>query len=519
MRWIALLVAIAACGGDDGDGLTITLDSGQIHGGALEGMRHFYGIPYAAPPVGANRFRAPQPVTPWSDVQPATETGSQCPQSVSLAGTSDDEDCLYLNVWAPSGAHDLPVMVWLHGGAFILGSGGDKYYDGAQLATAGVIVVTLNYRLGLFGFLAHPQLRTDDPAFPTAGNYGLEDQRAALEWVQTNIAAFGGDPKHVTLFGESAGGYSVCAQYMSTRTQGLFQAAIAESGLCSSTLLENPRDVAEAQAIDLATKLGCAANDATTLDCLRAKSPEELLNVTGIPMPTDPPGGPVYQPVVLAGSLPTIDGYVIEQSLAAALDTSFEPRPLILGNVADEGTLFHSPLFAQAVADETQYRAALATRFDPSTIDAIVAHYPVESYPSANRALAQVTGDAFFLCPSRRFAAGVVDKGAVLYRYSFQQALEQPFAAGLGVFHSSELPFVFGNDTYPLGRIGAATWISAAMQEYWTQFAKTANPNVADQTAWPAYDTTSPQLIFAAPALTTGTHLDDDACSFWDSGF
>jgi len=140
LRWLAVLVVVAACGGDD-DGLTITLDSGTIHGGALDGMRHFFGIPYAAPPVGANRFRAPQPVMPWSDVQPAIEIGSQCPQSVSLAGTSDDEDCLFVNVWAPAGAHDLPVMVWLHGGAFILGSGGDKYYDGTQLAAASNRVV------------------------------------------------------------------------------------------------------------------------------------------------------------------------------------------------------------------------------------------------------------------------------------------------------------------------------------------------------------------------------------------
>jgi len=519
MRLLALaVVVVAACGGDDADELTITIDTGTIHGGTLDGIRHFFGVPYAAPPVGANRFRAPQPVAPWSDVQPAIETGSQCPQSVSLAGTSDDEDCLYVNVWAPSGAHDLPVMVWLHGGAFILGSGGDKYYDGGQLATAGVVVVTLNYRLGLFGFLAHPALRGDDPDFPTAGNYGIEDQRVALQWVQRNIAAFGGDPKHVTLFGESAGGYSTCAQYMSSRTQGLFQAAIAESGLCSSTLLENDRATAEAQAIDLAMKLGCAPNDATTVDCLRSKSPEDLLGVTGIPMPTDPPGGPIYQPVVLAGSLPTVDGYVIEQPLAAAVTAAqFEPRPLILGNVLDEGTLFHSPLFAQAVTDDATYRAALLERFAPGIVDAIIAHYPSTAYPSPNRALAQITGDAYFLCPSRRFAKGVVDHGAVLYRYSFEQAMEQPFATGLGVFHSSELPFVFGNDTYPLGRIGAATDVSIAMQKYWTQFAKLATPNYEGGVAWPIYDATQPQLRFITQSIQVGTNLDDDACAFWDS--
>jgi len=513
-----LAIGCAGCGGSEPDELTVTIDSGAIHGGALDGIRHFFGVPYVAPPIGANRFRAPQPVTPWNDVQPAIEIASECPQLISLGGASDDEDCLYVNVWAPSGAHDLPVMVWLHGGAFIIGSGGDKYYDGAQLAKSGVVVVSLNYRLGLFGFLAHPQLRTDDPAFPTAGNYGLEDQRAALEWVQRNIAAFGGDPKHVTLFGESAGGWSTCLLYLSSRATDLFQAAIAESGLCSSPVLEIPRDVAEAQAQTLATKLGCAANDATTVDCLRAKSPDDLLAATPLPAMTDPPGGPIYQPAVLPGSLPTIDGYVVEQSLAAALAAAqYPPRPLILGNVQDEGTLFHSPLFAQAVTDEAGYRAALATRFDPAGVDAIVAHYPVSGFPSANRALGQVTGDAFFLCPSRRFAKAVLDRGAVLYRYAFQQALTSPVAPDLGVFHSSEIPFVFGNDTYPLGRIGDATWISTAMQAYWTQFAKIADPNYEGGVAWPKYDGTEPQLIVAAPAITTGKALDDDTCALWDS--
>jgi para-nitrobenzyl esterase len=518
MRLLALgLLLAAACGGDP-DELTITLDSGTIHGGALDGIRHFFGIPYAAAPLGANRFRAPQPVAPWSDVRPAIEIGSQCPQSISLAGSSDDEDCLFVNVWAPSGAHDLPVMVWLHGGAFIIGSGGDKYYDGGRLASSGVIVVTVNYRLGLFGFLAHPALRTDDPAYPTAGNYGLEDQHAALEWVQRNIAAFGGDPKHVTLFGESAGGMSTCVHYLSSRSHGLFVAAIAESGLCSSPLLEIPRATAEAQATMLAETLGCPGADASTLDCLRGKSPDELLAATPLPASSDPPGGPIYQPQILPGSLPTVDGYVIEQPMAAALAAAqFEPRPLILGNVKDEGTLFHSPLFAQPVPDEAAYRAALAMRFAPPVVDGIVAHYPVNAFSSANRALAQVTGDAYFLCPSRRFARGILARGAVLYRYSFEQPLAQPFAPDLGVFHSSELPFVFGNDTFPLGRIGDATALSTAMQQYWTQFAKLANPNAAGGVAWPVYDNTEPQLVLASPTITTGKALDDDACAFWDA--
>jgi len=180
MRWLALLALVACSGGDE---LTVTIDSGTLHGGKTGTIRHFLGIPYAAPPVGDLRWRAPQPVAPWQGTQQALQVSDQCPQSLSYSGPSDIEDCLYLNVWSPSGAHDLPVMVWLHGGAFIFGSGGDKYYAGDHLAEKGVVVVTINYRLGPFGFMALPQLDTEDSAYPTSGNYGLEDQRAALEWV------------------------------------------------------------------------------------------------------------------------------------------------------------------------------------------------------------------------------------------------------------------------------------------------------------------------------------------------
>ncbi|MFT3693940.1 MAG: carboxylesterase family protein [Kofleriaceae bacterium] len=511
--WLSLVI-LAACGSDP-DPLTIDLDSGTIHGEGSGDIREFLGIPYAAPPVGDFRFRAPQPVTPWTTTMETVAFGPECPQSLSLSGVSNTEDCLYLNVWAPQGASNMPVMVWLHGGAFILGSGGDKYYDGSNLASQGVIVVSLNYRLGLFGFLANSAFANDDPDYPTIGNYGLEDQRAALQWVQRNIEKFGGDPKHVTLFGESAGGMSVCIHYLSSRTAGLFDRAISESGLCSSPLLEVQSNIAATEGDMIATSLGCADHDATTVDCLRGKTADELLAVTKLPAPTDPPGGPIYQPFLLPGSLPVVDGYVIEQPLAAAVKAgNFQPRPLILGNVADEGTLFHSPLFAQPVTDDASYRAALGNRFDAALIDGIVGHYPVDAYPTPNRTLAQVTGDAFFKCPSRVFAAAVTTAGAALYRYQWETEMTNPLFTDLGVFHSSEIPFVFGNDDYPLGQIGPATDMATAIQAYWIAFAKTANPNVTGQLAWPLYDSTNPQIEFSSP-LKVGTHLDDDACVFW----
>ena len=512
-----LLTMLAGCGDDGGDGLTITIDTGTVAGTQSGNVRAFRGVPYAASAVGANRFRAPQPAEHWEGVRDAIELGAQCPQSLSLAGRSEEEDCLFVNVWAPTGANKLPVMVWLHGGAFILGSGGDKYYDGAVLASHDVVVVTLNYRLGMFGFLSHPALRTDDPAYPTAGNYGLEDQRAALEWVQRNIAAFGGDPKHVTLFGESAGGYSTCVHYLSSRTAGLFEAAISESGLCSSPVLEIPRATAEAQGMTLAEGLGCPGTDAAAIACLRTKPVAALLAATPLPANTDPPGGPIYQAKILPGSLPSVDGYVIEKPLAAEIATrAFEKRPLILGNVKDEGTLFHSLLFAQEVPDEAAYRAALATRYAPAVVDQIVAMYPVATYGSANRALAEVTGDALFMCPSRRTARALAAAGAPVYRYSFERALEQPFTANLGVFHSSELPFVFGNDTFPLGRIGSSAELSTTMQQYWTQFAKTYDPNVSGAIEWPTYDTSDKLLIFDTP-MRASNGIKSTQCAFWDA--
>ena len=242
MRYL-VLAALLACGdSSSGDPLDVVIDSGTIHGKQSGDVHVFLGVPYAAPPVGPLRWKKPQPVAPFDGVRDARQTGSQCPQSFSFTGAGGDEDCLYLNVWAPANVKNAPVFLWIHGGAFVFGSGGDAFYDGTHLAeTFGVVVVTINYRLGALGFLAHDALDAEDPSYPTSGNYGLEDQFAAMQWVQTNIAAFGGDPAKVTLAGESAGGYSVCLHYLAPRTHGLFANAISESGLCTGFELPKAR--------------------------------------------------------------------------------------------------------------------------------------------------------------------------------------------------------------------------------------------------------------------------------------
>jgi para-nitrobenzyl esterase len=517
-RSLVVMIALAAaCSG--GDDLHVTIDSGPVHGGKTGAIRHFVGIPYAAPPIGGNRWRAPQPPAPWTTVRDAIEIGTECPQT--FLGSANDEDCLFINVWTPSCAHGLPVMVWLHGGGFIFGSGGDKYYDGGVLGGDGVVVVTLNYRLGALGFLAHPALDSDDPSYPTAGNYGLEDQRAALEWVQRNIHVFGGDPTRVTLFGESAGGFSTCVHYLSTRTHGLFGAAIVESGLCGVDILAPPHATAESQGVALANKLGCGtATDAAALACLRNASVDAVLAATALPpLVGQMPGGQFYQSEFLPSNVPNVDGYVIAKALRPAFTAGgFEARPLIVGTNRDEGSEFHSSIYALAVTDDTQYRAALAIRFGAPNVSAIVAQYPSASFASPNDALAAVTGDAFFVCPARATARGAAQNGAPVFRYTFEHALENPFEQGLGVFHGSELPFVFGNDDFPLGRVGTSgAPLASAMESYWTQFAKVRDPSGGAALAWPPYDVaTDPHLVLDTP-IAPGTGLKTALCDFWDA--
>ncbi len=517
---------LAASGGDDEDPLAVEIDTGVLHGVEQGGTRAFLGIPYAAPPVGAERWRPPQPAAPWDGVREATTVGVQCPQALSLAGPGGDEDCLSVNVWTPTRAGDdglVPVMVWLHGGGFVFGSGGDKFYAGRFLAeTYGVVIVTVNYRLGVLGFLAHPALAVEDPAYPSSGNYGLDDQLAALGWVQRNIARFGGDPGNVLLFGESAGGYSTCAHYVSPRSEGLFARAIAQSGLCTSSVLEATRAEAEATGVELAQDLGCPPTGPEAVACLRGKPADALLAATALPAAADqPPGGPLYigGSASLLTTRPSVDGFVVQKPMREAFAAGgFEPRPLIVGTTRDEGTLFHSPLFAVEVTTDAEYRAALGRRFGQSNVAAIVARYPVAAFGSPNRALAEVTGDAFFVCPARQAARDAAAAGAPVYLYSFERLPEVAAFPGLGVFHSAELPFVFGTDpAYPLAQVGASgAATAAALQAMWTQFAATGDPNGTGP-EWPAFDRAGDRHLVIGDTIAAASGHKAAACDFWDA--
>lgn len=520
MRALALLAVVSACSDDPGNPLRVELDTGVVIGLDKEGVREFLRIPYAAAPVGDLRFKPPQPRLPWDEERELINPGDPCPQGVSFAG-GGVEDCLFINVWVPENPIEksgkVPVMVWLHGGAFIFGSGSDAYYSGANLAAAqGVIVVNLNYRLGAFGFLAHPALATEDPAYPSSGNWGIDDQYAGLQWVQRNIAAFGGDPDKVTLFGESAGGYSTCVHYVAPRTEGLFRAAISESGLCTTSVLELSRAEAEAAAISVAEKMGCTG--AGVAACLRSKTVMELIEATNPIQEGAPPGGPFYQAGPPLVTLPSVDGFVIERSLRETFESGdFQARPLIVGATRDEGTLFHTSLFATPVEDETQYREALARRFPATKIDEIVARYPIADYPNANRAIAEISGDAFFVCPARRTARAVAAKGAPTYYYSFQQEPSQAFMPDLGVFHSAEIPFLFSTDPrYPLARAGETGKPTAdVLQTYWKRFATNMDPN-GEGPEWPLYERATEQHLVIDNDPTVGSAYKSAVCDFWD---
>jgi len=517
MRSALIACLLAACGGS-GDELTVTIDTGTVHGILQGETRAFLGVPYAAPPVGELRWKPPAAAIPWDGTIETIQVGSQCPQSFSLSGSGGSEDCLFVNVWTPRGADGAPVMVWLHGGAFEFGSGGDNYYSGRFLAeTYGVVVVTVNYRLGALGFLAHPALTAEDPAYPSSGNYGLDDQVAALEWVQRNIAAFGGDTKRVLLFGESAGGFSTCAHYLSPRTSGLFAWAISESGLCGSAVTEPTHADAEAVGIAIAEKVGCTGTDAAAATCLRGKTSDDLLAATGVPPPAEQlPGGPFYAADIPIAT-PNVDGFVIAKSMRQlAIEGNYDKRPLLLGTNHDEGTLFHSVLFASEVTNETEYRGALGRRFGAAKVDAIVAQYPIATFGTAQKAIAQVTGDAFFVCPARFTARGVQASGAPVFRYTFDKEPESAALSGLGVFHSAEIPYVFGNDTFPLAQVGAGGQaVAAAVQGYWTRFAATGDPNGESAVAWPTVD--GDQYLRFADPIAADTGLLTAACDFWDA--
>ena len=433
----------------------VATDAGILEGRAdsANNVLVFEGVPYAAPPVGDLRWRAPQPAAPWQGVRKADRLGHNCMQlqpygDIDPFAAGVSEDCLYLNVWSQSLTGSRPVMVWIHGGGFFAGFGGEPRHYGGILARKGAVVVTINYRLGALGFMAHPAFSAESPQH-AAGNYGLLDQVAALDWVRRNISRFGGDPSRVTIFGESAGGMSVGSLIGSPLAAGLFSGAILESGTGTGGFVARS-DSAQAVGARVASTLGITGADAGAAARLRALPADSILAAT-VRVAGDI-GRPIFWPVV--------DGWVLPRSVDSTIATG-------RGNVV--------PVIVGSNADEPQ----------------------------------QVFG-----APSRSLARLITARGKPAYLYQITRVAEDSVKARRGAYHSAEIVFVFGR-SHPLDPGAGSTAYDAtladAMSDYWVAFATTGDPNgpptAGKWPRWPVYDATTDAYMELGKQIVARPHL------------
>jgi para-nitrobenzyl esterase len=481
----------------------VRVDQGRLSGvaGAAAGLRIFKGIPFAAPPVGDSRWQPPQPAARWDGVRAADRFGANCMQRAAGGGgfppyggdrsaTTMSEDCLYLNVYtaAPAASARQPVMVWIHGGAWTSGAG--AIYQAEELAQKGVVVVTINYRLGVFGFLAHPEL-TRESAHRSSGNYALLDQIAALQWVQKNIAAFGGDPARVTIFGESAGSWSVHNLVGSPLAKGLFHRAIGQSGArfsITTTLAQ-----AEEAGAKFAASVGAA-----NLAGLRAKSAAELAGAGG------------FQ------SVSNADGWVLPATMREIFDAGKQNDvPILIGSNRDEGTIFTNEKTTTESVHENARR-----RFGADG-DAYVKLYPFASDQEARRAQANMMRDQTFGWEMRTWAREQSETGkSKVFLYYFTQVPPLANAEWLGAQHGAEIPYAFN---WPNGTHTNVPWTQAdrrladQVSSYWVNFATSGDPNGKGLPSWPAYSRAAERAFELGPSIAPIPIPNASALDFIDS--
>lgn len=468
---------------------------GIVNGAEADGIQRFLGLPYAAPPVGERRWRAPAPPDAWDGVRDATAFGAAAIQTADTGmniGAEQSEDCLSLNVWtaAVDAAARQPVMVWIHGGGFLNGAASMPIYDGANLARRGVTLVSLNYRLGAFGFLPHPAV---------GGNFAVLDWLAALAWVAENIAAFGGDPRNVTIFGQSAGAAAVRVLLQAPAARGLFHRAIVQSaGFEDYAVVASP---SWARAV-AATEQLCARLGVRDIDALRGVPTESVREASLALSGIFPPAGQVHTPANLVW-YPTIDGAVVHDDFAG-----WSPDvPVLFGCTQDEARFFVRPagLYAHPTVDPAAVYtpdtlAAMATALGGSCGGDTVAHYQASGL-SPYEALAELITAAIWHEPAlatlERFAA----LGRTAYYYHFARVAPGAHQAGLLAYHMAEIPHLFGVLQPPGGYDAVDTAVADAVQHAWVEFARTGVPRCSDAAVWPAYTPAAPRHVLIADTL------------------
>ncbi len=499
------------------DSLQVKTDKGKVQGKlSSDGqVRTFLGVPFAAPPVGPLRWKPPQPAAKWAGVRETTAFGHRCEQlnvyeDMNFRDSGASEDCLNLNVWTPAkdSKANLPVMVWIYGGGFSGGAISEPRQEGEHLAHKGVVVVSMNYRLGMLGFFVHPDLAAESPHH-AAGNYGLMDQTAALEWVKRNIAAFGGNPNNVTIFGESAGSFSVSAQMASPLAQGLFAHAIGESGAAFYGRGLSFRPLATRETTDPAWAL--AVFGTSDLAALRAMSADDLMNKMA-----------AQKNAGHAPFSPDIDGYFLPDSVPEIFKEGKQAHvPLMAGWNRDEPSALEVNVPAPPTADS--FRAMAEKEFG-SRADDFLKVFPNSTDAEAVRSAIDFAGDRFLTFATWQWLQAQVENGgSPVYRYYFVRPApgDKYNPAGSGAFHSDEIEYVFGMLD---SRVGAV-WqpedykISDLMETYWTNFARTGNPNGDSGAAgqgvpnWPQYDAAGGWQVMnidVDPHATPDKHRDQE---------
>ncbi len=506
---------------------------GKVKGRSNSLTNAWYRIPYAAAPTGENRWQPPKPVKPWDGTKSASFSLSGCEQWASPTGVFSpftSENCLDLSIWAPDKPGKYPVMVWIFGGGFLLGSGNELSYKGTTLSqNEDVVVVTLNHRLGPLGFLSLPGLTAEQGQ---SGNYGFLDQVAALKWVNNEIEGFGGDPENITVFGESAGGASVCMLMASPLSRHLFQNSIISSGPCGEWLTMKQEE-ADQKGAEFAGMMGCDQQDAAEqLACMRKLSPKEMRKKIDAP----------FNELFLVDGTQwkffpyfTKDDHFINANFEDMISANkalieqgaLTPQNVIIGTVKDEGSLFEALKDHPEEADYKDYMTERFTEMKPEDIDNVLNLYPIDQYINVGHAMATISGDRNIVCAMVKTSKNLYAAGYPVFQYQFTEYSDSilrmitKFQLGtnpppLGVFHSGEIGFLFGSSAPTSSlKTDEQKAVSMSIQDYMGTLARTGNPNHASAPNWPAYNDTDENYLTWGQDFTIGSDLRGHYCDYW----